>query len=91
MTNFNPENIPPIQPPVISVTILPTSYWIESDILGNKHIMAQHQGLEPFTYATLYYDYRYTSNGTIHNAAIALALSIGATEPVENRMRDFNF
>ena len=73
------------------VEILPTKIWIESDMMGARHVMAQHQGLEPFTYATFYYDHYYTSNSGTWDAAQALALTLGATAPVEQKLRDFVF
>ena len=45
------------------VEILPTRIWIESDMMGSRHVVLQHQGFEPFTYASFFYDYAYTSNG----------------------------
>lgn len=74
------------------VEILPTRIWIESDIMGARHVVMHHQGYgEPFTYASFYYDYAYTSNGGTLDAANRLALSLGATEPVEQRLRYMKF
>ena len=70
------------------VEILPTRIWIESDMMGSRHVVLQHQGFEPFTYASFFYDYIYTSNVGTWEAAQRLALSLGATEPVESRQRD---
>lgn len=74
---------------VMIVEILPTRIWIESDMMGARHVVMHHQGGdEPFTYATFHYDYAYTSNGGTWEAANTLALALGATEPVEQRQRE---
>ena len=73
------------------VEILPTAIWIESDMLGSRHVVLQHQGHEPFTYASFHYDYRYTSNSGTYSAAEQLALALGATKPIEHRQRPFRF
>lgn len=41
--------------------------------------------MEPFVYARFGYDYAYTSNAGTWDAAKKLALSLGATEPIEVR------
>lgn len=69
------------------VEILPTKVWIESDLLGNRIVVMQHEGCEPFDYATFGYDHRYTSNAGTWAAARELAVRLGATEPVEDRTR----
>ena len=73
------------------VEILPTRVWVESDMFGGRHVMLQHQGMEPFTYASFHYNYMYTSNSGTWEAAHALARSLGAVDPIENRQRGFNF
>jgi hypothetical protein len=74
------------------VEILPTRIWIESDMMGARHVVMHHQDYgEPFTYASFHYDYAYTSNAGTWGAANNLALALGATEPVEQRSRDFHF
>jgi hypothetical protein len=78
-------------PVVTLVRILPTAIWIEDDIFGARHVMCQHEGCEPFCYASFHYDYAYTSNASTHAAATKLALELGATEPVEKRMRPIVF
>ena len=79
-------------PTVKVVEILPTRVWIESDMMGARHVVMHHQGYgEPFTYATFHYDYAYTSNSGTYDAAHGLAAALGATEPVEQRQRDFHF
>lgn len=77
---------PPKQP--ITVEILPTAIWIESDFFGGRHVVLQHEGCEAFTYATFPYDYRYTSNSGTLGAARMVALSLGAAEPIEMRNRE---
>ena len=70
------------------VDILPTRIWIESDMMGARHVVMHHQDLEePFTYATFHYDYAYTSNSGTHSAAENLARALGASEPIEHRTR----
>lgn len=79
-------------PTVRVVEILPTRVWIESDMMGARHVVMHHEGFgEPFTYASFHYDYAYTSNSGTWDAAERLALALGATEPVEERQRDFHF
>lgn len=75
--------------PVHIVEILPTAIWIESGMMGGHSVMLQHQGCEPFEYAHFGYDYRYTSNSGTHAAAAALAMQLGAVEPIEHRSREF--
>lgn len=78
-------------PTVKVLRILPTRVWIESDMMGSRHVVVQHQGSEaPFTFASFHYDYAYTSNAGTWEAARRLALSLGATEPVEQRLRDIS-
>lgn len=45
------------------VEILPTEVWYEKDMFGTVHVKMQHQGMEPFTFIQMHYDYMYTSNG----------------------------
>lgn len=71
------------------VKVLPTQIWVESDMLGGRHVVLQHEGCEAFTYASFHYDYSYTSNSGTWDAAHSLALALGATEPVENKQRPF--
>jgi hypothetical protein len=72
------------------VKVLPTRIWIESGIMGERVVVAQHEGYEPFDYATFWYDYRYTSNMGTWDAARNLAIALGAVEPVEERHRGFD-
>lgn len=69
--------------------VLPTAVWIEDDLFGARHVMLQHEGVEPFCYASFHYDHLYTSNSGTWEAAHALALQLGATEPIEHRVRPF--
>ena len=73
----------------LAVEILPARIWVESDMMGARHVMCQHHGLQPFTYATFHYDYDYTSNSGTWDAAQSLARSLGAADPVEALHRDF--
>lgn len=70
----------------VVVAVMPTKIWIENDILGGVSVVLQHEGEQPFTYATFNYDYRYTSNLGTFKAATRLALELGATEPIEQRV-----
>ena len=67
------------------VTVYPTAIWIESGWCGERRVMLQHEGCEPFAYATFGYDYRYTSNAGTFEVARKVALDLGATEPIEQR------
>ena len=69
------------------VEILPTKIWIESGIFGERVVVMQHDGHEPFDYAVFNYNYAYTSNAGTWEAANKLALWLGATEPIEQRKR----
>lgn len=66
------------------VKIYEQKVWIESDLMGNKHVMVRHDNekFEPFCFCSFNYDYRYTSNGSIHKMAVEMAIRLGATEPV---------
>lgn len=77
------------QPQVVQITrILDTAVWVENDCLsGSRHVVVQHEGCSPFTYATFHYRYGYTDNAGTHAAATQLAIELGATEPVEVRAR----
>ena len=85
------EGLGVVVPNATVVEILPRKVWIESDLMGARHVVMHHQGYgEPFTYASFHYDYAYTSNSGTWDAAHSLALALGATEPVEQRVRDFH-
>ena len=70
---------------VTVVEILPTQIWIENGMFGDRSVVLQHQGMDPFVYARFGYNYAYTSNAGTWDAAQKLALSLGATEPIEVR------
>lgn len=70
------------------VKVMPTKIWIESGMFGERVVVLQHEGCEPFDYAVFGYDYRYTSNAGTLAAAEALARNLGATEPIEHRHRE---
>lgn len=44
------------------VEILPTEIWYEKDMMGTVNVKIQHQGMDPFTFIQIHYDYAYTSN-----------------------------
>jgi hypothetical protein len=72
---------------VTIVEILPTKIWIESGMWGERAVMMQHEGDEPFEYAVFNYNYRYTSNAGTHRAAEELARSLGAVGEIEHKSR----
>lgn len=71
------------------VKVFDRKVWIESDLLGSKHVVVQHDdgNSPPFTYATFRYHYLYTSNSGTMACAEALARELGATDPIEHRSR----
>jgi hypothetical protein len=70
------------------IKVMPTKIWIESGIMGERVVMVQHEGCDPFEYAVFGYDYRYTSNAGTHSAAENLARALGATDPIEHKNRE---
>ena len=64
--------------------------WIESDILGTTYVMMKHEDgrSEGFCFCQFHYNYMYTNNAHIHDVATAMAISLGATEPVQHRDRE---
>jgi hypothetical protein len=72
---------------IIKVEILPTAIWIENDMFGGRAVMMQHQGMDEFEYAKFGYQYPYSSNSGTWDAAVKMAISLGAKEPVEVRHR----
>ena len=62
------------------VKILPTQYWVESDLFGGKHIMIQHEGMQPFCYCSFHYNYAYTGNSQIHQEAVNMMARFGIEE-----------
>ena len=73
------------------VKVYDTKVWVESDMLGSKHVMLQSECPEskPFCYCSFHYGYGYTDNQSVHEAARHMAISLGATEPFEWRMREW--
>lgn len=71
----------------ILVEILPTKIWIENDMFGSRHVVVQHDGCKEFTYCSFGYNYAYTSNAQTYNAAISMAKSLGAVEPIQQKTR----
>ena len=71
------------------VEILPTKVWIENGMMGERVVMLQHEGCEPFEYCVFNYDYRYTSNACTAIAAENMARFLGATDPMEHRSRNY--
>ena len=73
------------------VKVMPTKVWIESGMLGERIVVLQHEGCEPFDYAVFRYDCRYTSNAVTLAEAEELARKLGATEPIEHKHRELKF
>ena len=73
------------------IKIFENKVWIESDIMGSKHVMIQHDDDQSlaFTYCTFNYDYAHTSNSVIRSQAEKMALSLGAKPPIEYKQRVF--
>ena len=69
------------------VEIVPTKVWIESGIMGERAVMRQHEGEEPFEYCVFNYNYAHTSNAQTMADAEAMARALGATDPIEHRHR----
>ena len=66
------------------VEILPTEVWYEKDFFGTVHIKMQHQGMDPFTFIQLHYDYAYTSNSHQHDMAKKIGELLGR-EDIQQR------
>ena len=62
------------------VEILPTEVWYEKDFLGTVHVKMQHQGMEPFTFIQMHYDYAYTSNGHQHDMVKRIGQLLGVED-----------
>ena len=69
------------------VKVYGKSIWVESDLLGAKHVMVKHEDCEPFEYCSFHYDYSHTDNATTRRLAEKIALMLGATDPVEHKHR----
>lgn len=72
------------------VKVYEIKVWVEGDVMGGKHVMVQYQapGEEPFCYCSFRYNYAYTDNASIRSAAEKMAISLGASQPVEFRSRE---
>lgn len=66
------------------VEILPTEIWYEKDIMGTVHVKMQHQGMEPFTFIQMHYDYAYTSNSHQHDIVKRVGQLLGV-EDIQSR------
>lgn len=62
------------------VEILPTKIWSEKDMFGTVHIKMQHQGMEPFDFIQINYDYAYTSNSHQHQLTQEILKLLGAND-----------
>ena len=62
------------------VKVYDTHVWVETDMFGDKHIMMQHETMEPFCYASFHYNYAYTSNGQIHMEVVNMMKRFGVEE-----------
>lgn len=72
------------------VKVYGTQIWVESDILGDYHIMMQHEGDNPFCYVSFHYNYAYTSNAQIHMEIVNMMKRLGVEEKdIEWRNRPF--
>ncbi|HGS5440713.1 TPA: hypothetical protein ACMDUN_002462 [Vibrio cholerae] len=71
------------------IKVFERKIWIESDIMGSRHVMIQHQdGIsKPFTYCSFFYDYAHTSNAGTMSQAESMAKALGAKEPIEHKHR----
>ena len=72
------------------VKVYGNKVWVESDFFGSKHVMVQSEmpGAEPCCYCSFNYCYGYTDNQSIHDAALRMAASLGAPDPIEFRQRE---
>ena len=72
------------------VKVYKNKVWAESDFFGSKHVMVQSEapGCEPCCDCSFHYCYGHTDNRSVHDAALRMAVSLGAVEPVEFRMRE---
>ena len=59
------------------VSISPTDCWIERCFSGDKRIMLQHEGCEPFALVTIGYDHRYTCNSMQYELAESIVRQLG--------------
>ena len=66
------------------VEVYPTKIWSEKDIFGTVHIKMQHEGMEPFTFIQMHYNYAYTSNGHQHQMTQEILKLLGAKTDEQN-------
>lgn len=66
------------------VEILPTEVWYEKDFFGTVYVKMQHQGMEPFTFMQMHYNYMYTSNGHQHDMVKQIGKLLGV-EDIQSR------
>lgn len=66
------------------VKIYPTQVWFEKDMLGTVNIRMQHEGMEPFTFIQIHYDYAYTSNSHQYHMVEQISKMLGL-EKIEER------
>lgn len=66
------------------VEILPTEVWYEKDFFGTVYVKMQHQGMEPFTFIQMHYNYAYTSNGHQHDMVKKIGQLLGV-EDIQSR------
>jgi hypothetical protein len=69
------------------VEILPTEVWYEKDFFGTVHVKLQHQGMEPFTFMQLHYNYAYTSNGHQHTIVKEIGKLLGVDDIQQREWR----
>ena len=62
------------------VKILPTKIWSEKDMVGTVHIKMQHEGMEPFDFIQMQYDYAYTSNAHQYQLTQEILKLLGAED-----------
>jgi len=62
------------------VKIYPTEIWYEKDFCGTVHVKMQHEGMEPFTFIQLHYDYAYTSNSHQHDMVKRIGQLLGVDD-----------
>ena len=62
------------------VEIFPTEVWYEKDFLGTVHLMMQHQGMTPFTFIKMHYNYAYTSNSYQHTMVKEIGKLLGVDD-----------
>lgn len=72
----------------VMVEVIRPKVWIESTMFGARIVVVHHEGfMAPFDYCQFNYRYGYTDNAGVRAAAIQMALSLGAVEPVDERYR----